>query len=66
CSNGVPGVENNGACCEAQCGTCGGADCGQRPGGKSGCCTSRIQDSGIYCFDTQEAPCIIVDDSDDC
>ena len=33
CSNGVPGVERDGACCEAQCGTCGGAGCRSRPGG---------------------------------
>ena len=33
CSNEVPGVERNGICCEAQCGTCGGLGCGRRPGG---------------------------------
>lgn len=36
CSNGVPGVETNGICCEAQCETCGGSGCDQRPGGKVG------------------------------
>ena len=34
CSNGLPGVEANGVCCEAQCGTCGGSGCGGRPGGR--------------------------------
>ena len=33
CSNGVPGVEEDGICCKAQCGTCGGSGCGGRPGG---------------------------------
>ena len=33
CSNGVPGVERDGVCCEAQCGTCGGSGCAGRPGG---------------------------------
>ena len=34
CSNGLPGVEANGVCCEAQCETCGGSGCGGRPGGR--------------------------------
>ena len=34
CSNGVPGVQRDEFCCEAQCGTCGGSGCGQRPGGQ--------------------------------
>ena len=34
CSNGVPGVQRDEICCEAQCGTCGGSGCGQRPGGQ--------------------------------
>jgi len=33
CSNGLLGVERNGICCEAECGTCGGAGCAGRPGG---------------------------------
>lgn len=59
CSNGVPGVETDGICCEAQCGTCGGSGCDQRPGGKSGCCTGTIEDSDDYCSDTNAAPCIV-------
>ncbi|CAN0512492.1 unnamed protein product, partial [Laminaria digitata] len=59
CSNDVPGVDANGVCCEAQCETCGGRGCSQRPGGSSGCCSSVIQDSGIFCSDTNEAPCIM-------
>ena len=38
CSNGLPGVEANGVCCEAQCGECGGPGCGGRPGGPVRCC----------------------------
>ena len=33
CRNGLPGVERDGVCCEAQCGTCGGSGCAGRPGG---------------------------------
>ncbi|CAN0532025.1 unnamed protein product, partial [Scytosiphon promiscuus] len=37
CSNGVPGVQQDDFCCEAQCETCGGRGCGERPGGKASC-----------------------------
>ncbi|CAN0489811.1 unnamed protein product, partial [Scytosiphon promiscuus] len=33
CSNGLPGVQFGDVCCDASCGTCGGAGCGSRPGG---------------------------------
>ena len=37
CSNGLIGVEDedDGVCCEAQCGTCGGRGCAGRPGGRA-------------------------------
>ena len=34
CHNGLPGLEANGVCCEAQCGECGGLGCSSRPGGR--------------------------------
>ena len=34
CSNGLPGVQNDRFCCEAQCGACGGYNCKRRPGGE--------------------------------
>ena len=33
CSNGLVGVQNGDACCDADCGTCGGSGCAGRPGG---------------------------------
>ena len=33
CSNGLIGVERDHICCAAQCGTCGGDGCRDRPGG---------------------------------
>lgn len=33
CSNGVLGIEANGVCCEAECGTCRGFGCRNLPGG---------------------------------
>lgn len=60
CSNGIEGVDNNGAaCCSLSCGTCGGRGCGSRPGGSSECCRGRIKASGVYCDDSGAAPCII-------
>ena len=32
CSNGLPGIEAEMVCCDAACGVCGGATCGNRPG----------------------------------
>ena len=40
CSNGVPGVQRDRFCCEAQCGTCGGSGCRGRPGGSVRCVLS--------------------------
>ena len=44
CSNGLPGLEANGVCCEAQCGECGGGGCAERPGGavRWGLCHFRL------------------------
>ncbi|CAN0137086.1 unnamed protein product, partial [Hapterophycus canaliculatus] len=33
CASGVPGVANGDVCCAEECGSCGGAGCGSRPGG---------------------------------
>ena len=38
CSNGLPGVEANGVCCEAQCEECGGPGCSSCPGSRVRCC----------------------------
>lgn len=59
CSDGTHGIEANGACCETQCGSCGGRGCGGRPGGPASCCTSAILDSNIVCADIGDAPCIV-------
>lgn len=52
------GVFNNRVCCLATCGTCGGNQCGARPGGSVGCCQTQILASNKYC-DSFEAPCIL-------
>ena len=42
-SNGLPGVNNDDICCEAQCGKCGGPGCGGRPGGSVRWCLCRFR-----------------------
>ncbi len=59
CSNGLPGVEQEGICCDINCGECGGAGCADRPGGASDCCANHIQDRGLLCSVSGQAPCII-------
>ena len=59
CSNGLPGVEHEGICCNLSCGTCGGTGCFERPGGRDNCCVSSIEDSGRLCSNVGAAPCII-------
>ncbi|CAN0515107.1 unnamed protein product [Scytosiphon promiscuus] len=36
CSNGLAVLQTRDICCAAECGSCGGGDCGKRPGGKVG------------------------------
>lgn len=52
------GVFNKMVCCLASCGTCGGNQCGSRPGGSSNCCQTQIMSSNRNCEDF-EAPCIL-------
>ena len=47
-----------GTCCPIQCGSCGGVDCGFRPGGGSHCCNTAIAAKGLSCNDNP-APCNI-------
>ena len=50
CSNGLPGVEANGVCCEAQCGECGGPGCGGRPGGPVRSCLAIFVSCLALCY----------------
>eukprot|EP00752_Nemacystus_decipiens_P001722 g1665.t1 len=62
CSNGIEGIDANGVvCCPLSCGECAGEGCSLRPGGISDCCGGTIKDSGVYCGESGEAPCIIGD-----
>jgi len=58
CANGV--LSGDGAvCCAAKCGTCGGKDCGNRPGGAEGCCKQTILHKEMLCT-RKQAPCVVV------
>lgn len=53
------GSEANKVCCAAECGSCGGKDCGALPGGNANCCSNAIVASGRKCT-VDKAPCVIV------
>lgn len=64
CSDGTEGIDGNGVvCCPTDCGQCGGAGCttaGAAAGlDGSDCCGGTIRKAGVYCDDTDKAPCII-------
>ena len=64
CSDGTTGVDGHGeVCCPIGCSQCTGKGCGSAGAafglGADDCCGSNIKDSGVYCDDTNEAPCII-------
>lgn len=50
-------------CCVAECGICGGDGCRKRAEAAfltpEDCCATNIEASGVYCDDSQSAPCII-------
>lgn len=52
------GIRNGNTCCATSCGTCAGAGCDTRPGGRSQCCTSGITESARKCASVN-APCIM-------
>eukprot|EP00903_Cladosiphon_okamuranus_P006095 g6005.t1 len=60
CSNGVRGIEANGACCVFECGQCGGSGCstvGESLGlGAADCCDSVVLQDNEPCG---EAPCAL-------
>ena len=66
CSNGLNGIEdaNSTVCCLQMCGFCGGEGCGNITGTTaSDCCVSEIIKLGQDCVDSEEAPCILGNDT---
>ncbi|CAN0397850.1 unnamed protein product, partial [Pylaiella littoralis] len=63
CSDGTPGVDGNGVvCCSSGCTQCGGPKCSTSSlphFDGSDCCGGTIKESGVYCDESHEAPCII-------
>ena len=54
---GIPSSDGI-ACCPAQCGACGGHNCGHRDGGAALCCHGHVTDAGVKCG---EPPCVMED-----
>jgi len=47
-------------CCASTCGTCGGPECGDRPGGRDNCCVNVITaNAGNETCDETTPPCIV-------
>jgi hypothetical protein len=61
CKSGIVGELNGAsACCDAACGTCGGTDCSQLPGGTANCCKQHILTVNDSCEDNMP-PCAMHD-----
>eukprot|EP00752_Nemacystus_decipiens_P003257 g3014.t1 len=73
CGEDFAGVRSSGGtgkvCCVEECGQCGGDGCAEfrKDLGltQNECCTTAIEESGVMCSDTMEAPCVIEVNSDD-
>ena len=46
-------------CCKQECGSCGGLDCGSKPGGAINCCLSNIRNSSNTCLSDEDVACKI-------
>ena len=57
CKQGILNAKGN-VCCASSCGTCGGASCGELPGGSANCCVKKIQKQGESC-DEAPPPCVM-------
>ena len=57
-ANGIlsPKTKHANICCAKSCGSCGGKDCGDKPGGSHDCCSNQITEDGRKCA-TVSAPC---------
>ena len=47
------------ACCNLECGQCGGSGCGDAPGGRGLCCRTEITTAGIYCTNWTQVGCLV-------
>jgi hypothetical protein len=55
-AGGILSTDDHIACCAAECGKCGGNNCGALPGGHDNCCRAKIEKNGKDCS-TSKAPC---------
>jgi len=53
-------IKGSAICCPASCGKCGGAKCGDRPGGSAACCSDKVFALGSKCSSNM-APCVGVE-----
>ena len=60
CDTGIRAARRNDICCASSCGSCGGAGCGDRPGGGGNCCVGTIESSARSCLD-HPPPCVVTE-----
>ena len=59
CAKGVHSTRTKHLCCDSSCGTCGGAGCQTRPGGKGRCCATGLTFANVTCADKSQTACLV-------
>jgi len=53
------GVKRANVCCAKECGSCGGKNCANRPGGADACCSRKIRKRGQRCKRGDQTGCMV-------
>ena len=59
CVNGVHSTRTEHLCCDSQCGSCGGAGCESRKGGKGRCCATGLTYANVTCTHADQTACLL-------
>ena len=59
CANGVHSTRTEHLCCDSQCGSCGGAGCESRKGGKGRCCATGLTYANVTCTHADQTACLL-------
>ena len=59
CANGVHSTRTEHLCCDSQCGSCGGAGCEARKGGKARCCATGLTYANLTCAHEAQTACLL-------
>ena len=59
CANGVHSSRTEHLCCDSSCGSCGGAGCEARKGGKARCCATGLTYANLTCAHEAQTACLL-------